>query len=188
MILYHASKVANIEYLDPSMSADGNGLIYFSSKRENVMVYLVNAVEKCWIKHGNKPLNGYSKWAPYGFSKDGRFYFDEYYKNALEEVYKGECGYIYSVDVDEKSVNAFSKIPNAYTCDKTVKVNSVEYISDAYEEFLRSIECGDILLSKYDENNVKAIEWIKKQIINEYNNKGIKDDYKLFLESTFDFL
>lgn len=29
MILYHASKVANIEYIDPSMSADGNGLICF---------------------------------------------------------------------------------------------------------------------------------------------------------------
>ncbi len=142
MILYHASKIPNIKYLDPMKSVDGNGLLYFSLKRENVLIYLVNAVEKCWLEHGNLPLNNYSIWAPYGFTKDGIFYFDEYYQNALELVYKNQKGYIYKVEIDDSLVTPFSKIPNAYIFDKKVEVKSVETIDDSYEEFMKAINCG----------------------------------------------
>ena len=43
---YHASPTAHIRELEPRISEHGVPLIYFSKKRENVLVYLSNAVEK----------------------------------------------------------------------------------------------------------------------------------------------
>ena len=43
---YHASPVCSITRLEPRISNHGLPLIYFSTKRENVLVYLSNAIEK----------------------------------------------------------------------------------------------------------------------------------------------
>lgn len=42
---YHASQIAGIEVLEPRTSNHNTPLIYFSTKRENVLVYLSNAIE-----------------------------------------------------------------------------------------------------------------------------------------------
>lgn len=186
MKLYHASKIKGITELDPTKTADGK--LWLSGKRENVLIYLVNAVEKCWLEYGNSPKELYSKWAPYGFTKDGIFNFEEYYPDALERVYKGESGYIYVIDVEENYVTCSPAIANAYMIDKKVPVSSVEQIKDVYEEFKKEIALGNISYHKYCEISEKGIKWIEKTVKNEYNNKKIKDDYKLFLETTFDFL
>lgn len=58
------------------------------------LVYLSNAVAKV-CKEGNFIFNGlWYKWGSYGFEKDGRLRFEEYYPNALEDTYKGIKGYI----------------------------------------------------------------------------------------------
>ncbi len=41
-MFFHASQVANITELEPRISNHGVPLIYFSRKRENVLVYLSN--------------------------------------------------------------------------------------------------------------------------------------------------
>ena len=43
---YHASSIGGITRLEPRISNHGIPLIYFSQKRENVLVYLCNAIEK----------------------------------------------------------------------------------------------------------------------------------------------
>ena len=43
---YHASQVQGITTLEPRISNHGIPLVYFSRKRENVLVYLSNAIEK----------------------------------------------------------------------------------------------------------------------------------------------
>ena len=42
---FHASSVKGIKVLTPCVSNHNVSLIYFSKKRENVLVYLSNAVE-----------------------------------------------------------------------------------------------------------------------------------------------
>ncbi len=49
-MFFHASPVPNLKNLTPHISNHGTPLIYFSTKRENVLVYLSNAVEKCCRK------------------------------------------------------------------------------------------------------------------------------------------
>ena len=45
-MFYHASQTAGIKTLKPRISNHDKPLVYFSSKRENTLVYLSNAVEK----------------------------------------------------------------------------------------------------------------------------------------------
>ncbi|WP_139165222.1 hypothetical protein [Butyrivibrio sp. INlla16] len=71
-------------------------MIYFSRKRENVLVYLSNAIEKYCRETGFDFCGIWQKWGPYGFDKEGRLCLEEYYPNALEETYSGVSGYIYS--------------------------------------------------------------------------------------------
>ena len=46
MKFYHGSSVANITALQPHVSNHGESWVYLSSKRENTLVYLSNAIEK----------------------------------------------------------------------------------------------------------------------------------------------
>jgi hypothetical protein len=43
---YHASPIKDLKILEPRISNHGVPLVYLSKKRENVLVYLSNAVEK----------------------------------------------------------------------------------------------------------------------------------------------
>ena len=43
---YHASPIGTIKRLEPRVSNHGVPLVYFSKKRENVLVYLSNAIER----------------------------------------------------------------------------------------------------------------------------------------------
>ena len=43
---YHASQVEGIKQLEPRVSDHHIPLVYFSTKRENTLVYLGNAIEK----------------------------------------------------------------------------------------------------------------------------------------------
>ncbi|MBQ2099506.1 MAG: hypothetical protein II477_00380 [Lachnospiraceae bacterium] len=74
---YHASRTPGIRQLEPRISNHNMPLIYFSKKRENVLVYLSNAVEKYCKEQGFAYDGPWSKWGPYGFEKDGRLRFEE---------------------------------------------------------------------------------------------------------------
>ena len=69
---YHASQVKDIKVLEPRISNHGIPLIYFSTKRENVLVYLSNAIQKYCRDTGFAWDGVWKKWGPYGFAKDGR--------------------------------------------------------------------------------------------------------------------
>ena len=57
---YHASSVKGITQLTPQSSNHGIPLVYFSTKRENVLVYLSNSIEKYCVETGfsyNEEMN-----------------------------------------------------------------------------------------------------------------------------------
>ncbi|MDO4962594.1 MAG: hypothetical protein Q4E75_00615 [bacterium] len=181
---YHASQVKDIKELVPHISNHKKPLIYFSEKRENVLVYLSNAVEKFCKENNFKWDEGWNKWASYGFDKDGIERIEEYYPNALEETYKGVSGYIYSVEIIE-NINKQEDIPFAYTTSDSVKVDGCEYIKDAYEAILEEEKKGNIRIVRYVEFVKTKKEWLYKVIKREYNDPNITLDYKYFLENKF---
>lgn len=181
---YHASQVPNIKILEPRISNHNTPLIYFSTKRENVLVYLSNAIEKCCKETNFKYSGKWHKWATYGFEENGKLILEEYYPNAIIDTYKGVSGYIYcakDVDVALENIN----IPNAISTSKCVEVTDCEFVSDAYFEIMKAAENGEIIVRKYEDMDDKRLDWIKRTIKKEYEKAIDAPDYRYFLEAKF---
>ncbi|MBQ8781397.1 MAG: hypothetical protein IJZ72_06980 [Oscillospiraceae bacterium] len=184
---FHGSKTGGIELLEPRISNHGIPMIYFSDKRENVLVYLSNAVEK-FCRENDFAYDGvWTKWGSYGFDSSGILVLEEYYPNAFSETYSGVSGYIYfkeKLDFTQDNIG----IKGALTVSECVKPDGCEFVPDAYKEILRASEKGLIKLVKYEQHNADKLKWIEKTILNEYGDENIKPDYKFFLENKFPFV
>lgn len=183
MIYYHASCVKGIRKLIPAISEHGVPLVYFSEKRENVLVYLSNAIEKYCKEHCFTHRDPWAKWGPYGFS-DGLQVIYEYYPDALVKTYKGVSGYIYSVKDIADSEYTISIPYTAVSC-KPVEVTDEEYIPDAYEAILQAEGDGLIKILRYDEISEKTKDWLCRTITEEYSNATEHPEYRFFLKENF---
>ncbi len=184
---YHASQTKDIKILEPRVSNHNRALVYLSSKRENVLIYLSNAVKK-YCKENNFNYDGvWSKWASYGFTKDGILEIQEYYPNATYDTYKGVSGYIYSVkDVD--GLEKQQDIPYAFYIDNPVTIDDCEYIEDSYEEIQKEVKKGNIVIKKYDDFIKERKDWLYKTIQKEYDEAIDHPDYRFFLIHKFPFI
>ena len=181
---YHASPVKDIAVLEPRISNHKTPLIYFSRKRENVLVYLSNAIEKYCRETGFPHEGIWQKWAAYGFDPDGRQRIEEYYPNALEKTYKGVSGYIYSVDRIEESDFDF-RIPDAVACSTTAAVVDAEFVPDAYLAILEAERNGLVRIFRYEEMTDKHRAWLKETIKREYDEAANHPEYRHFLRGNF---
>ena len=181
---YHASPVPGIEQLEPRVSNHQNPLVYFSRKRENVLVYLSNAVEKYCRETGFEYRGQWHKWGPYGFGPDGRQRIEEYYPDALESTYKGVSGYIYRAE-EIPETGFRTGIPDAAVSSVPVKVTGVEFVPDAYDAILQAEKEGEITVVRYHEMTDKKREWNKRTIREEYAGAADHPEYRHFLKGCF---
>ena len=185
-MFYHASPIANIEILEPRISDHDVPLVYFSAKRENVLVYLSNAVEKYCKETGFTYNGNWSKWGPYGFDQSGKLVMEEYYPNALFETYAGVEGYIYSVK-DNKNLIAKPEIPDCVVSKKPVPVETAECIPNAYEAILQAEKEGKIGIVRYEELIGKREDWLRKIVQSEYESAVEHPEYRHFLWGKFEY-
>ena len=183
-MFYHASPIKGIVQLEPRISNHSIPLIYFSKKRENVLVYLSNAVEKYCKETGFAYEGTWQKWGPYGFTKDGMLCLEEYYPNALVSTYKGVSGYIYSTETIVDSGFQIN-IPDAATSSLPVPVTGVEFVPDAYEAILQAEKEGLIVIRRYEEMTDKKKEWNTRTIREEYQSAADHPEYRHFLRGCF---
>lgn len=181
---YHASRIKGIKELEPRVSNHGIPLIYFSTKRQNVLVYLSNAIEKYCKDTGFSYDGKWKKWGPYGFNKDGRLRIEEYYPNALITTYKGVSGYIYSAKTITES-DFELKIPDASASSEPVIVTGVEFIPDAYEAILKAEREGLITILRFEDMPEKMREWNERSIKEEYEKAEGHPEYRHFLRGNF---
>lgn len=183
---YHASPTAGIRVLEPRISNHNTPLIYFSKKRENVLVYLSNSIEKFCKDTGYAYAGSWTKWGPYGF-KNGILHLDEYYPGALTETYAGVSGYIYHADsIREAGLDI--AIPDAAVSSVPVPVDGVEFVPDAYQAILDAERSGFITITRYEEQSEAMLAWIDKTIREQYDGAMERPEYRYFLENKFDFL
>ena len=181
---YHASQTGGIKQLEPRISNHGIPLIYFSRKRENVLVYLSNAIEKYCNETGFSYTGRWEKWGPYGFDKNRIQRLEEYYPDALEKTYKGVSGYIYCVNsITEADFNI--QIPDAAASSIPVDVDTAEFVPDAYEAILQAEKEGRITIMRYADMSEKMKEWNRKTIQEEYQNAVDHPEYRHFLRGNF---
>ncbi len=183
-MLYHASPIGGLTVLTPHVSNHGRPLVYFSQKRENVLVYLSNAIEKYCRDTGFVHTGRWEKWGPYGFDAGGVQRLEEYYPNALEETYAGVSGYIYSAE--PANTVSVSDVPFAVTSEKSAEVISCEFVPDAYEAILRAEKAGLLHILRYSQANEQLRAWIRKTMREEYENAAESPDYRHFIEGKFD--
>ena len=181
---YHASSIKDLSTLEPHISNHNIPLVYLSKKRENVLIYLSNAIQKYCIEQGVEYSGVWQKWASYGFDKDGVQRIEEYYSNALIDTYKGVNGYIYFADMVEDS-GFQTQIPDAVTSEKPVVVTGCEYIDDAYEAIITAEKEGLVRISCYNELSLQMKKWLKDAIIKEYEQAAEHPEYRFFLEAKF---
>lgn len=186
-MFYHASQVGGITCLEPRISNHKIPLIYFSDKRENVLVYLSNAIEKYCKETGFVYEGAWQKWGPYGFDQAGRQQLEEYYPNALKTTYKGVSGYVYQAETIVDS-GFDTQIPNAFTSSEPVMVSGVEFIPDAYEAILQAERDGLISIIRYEDMSDSMKQWNVQMIMDEYRNAKDHLDYQHFLKGNFLFL
>lgn len=185
-MFYHSSPVEGIKILEPRVSNHDRPLIYFSKKRENVLVYLSNAVEKYCKETGFAHTGKWTKWGPYGF-QDGIQRIEEYYPNALEDTYRGVSGYIYSAETIPESDFPL-EIPDAVVSDQPIPVTHCEFVPDAYAAILQAEKEGLITILRYKDNNEKQLEWIERTARQEYEKAVNQPEYRHFLEGKFPFV
>lgn len=183
---FHASCVGGITTLEPRVSNHGIPLVYFSEKRENVLVYLSNAVEKYCGETGFSHRGRWTKWGPYGF-QNGVQLLEEYYPNALEETYRGVSGYIYRA-ASIQEVPQDIRIPGAAASSLPVPVDGVEFVPDACEAILEAERRGAIRIGRYENLPEKRLAWVRSTVQAEYDSAQEQPEYRYFLRNKFDFI
>lgn len=184
-MFYHASQTEGIKILEPRISNHNIPLIYFSSKRENVLVYLSNAVEK-YCKENQFVYDGvWSKWGPYGFDRNRILVYEEYYPNALEETYDGIKGYIYFCEKIEQYRQLEMNIPYAFVTNQKTETSHCEYIENALDEIKKAEKSDLIKIVRYKDFISKRENWLKETIQNEYNEAINHPEYQFFLKGKF---
>ncbi|MGO5113976.1 hypothetical protein ACTQ33_02940 [Candidatus Avoscillospira sp. LCP25S3_F1] len=180
---YHASRTQGIVFLEPHYSNHGQRLLYLSSRRENTLVYLSNAIEKFCNSTGYAHHGKWYTWASYGFTPDGILRLEEYYPNATWDTYKGVSGYIYSIETAH--AEKLESIPYVYTLSEPVKVVTCEYIADAYDAIMDAVACGKIILERYEDMSGEKLRQIYELLREDYRNCKEHEDYRYFLKMKF---
>lgn len=178
MKFYHASDIANLQELKPQSSVYiENPTLYFSSKMENVLIYLANPVKKFYEQKYGKSNQIFQKFATYGFNKEKLLTIDEYYPNALEENFGDVSGYIYEIEADPNSL-CENKIPFVYSTNQTQKVVKSTYVPNALDLVLKFEQKGLIKINRFETLSEKKLQIIKQQVEDCY----AKTDDKIFKE------
>lgn len=131
MTYYHASPTGGLQILEPRKSPyfDKPTQVCLTSLRAMALFYLIRNYEYA-----------------YGYTRQGKLYFDDPFPNALKKLYAGKSGWLYICeDGDYKK----TEIPNEFVSAQPVRITGAEYIPDAYEAFLREQAAGNIQLLDY---------------------------------------
>ncbi len=182
-MFYHASPVHCIEILEPRASNHGTPQVYLSKKRENVLPYLSNAVEKYCRETGFAQEGPWHKWGSYGFQA-GKLCLDEYYPNALRDTYAGVSGYIYCVE-SVPGGEPMADIPGGVATREPVPVAGCEFVPDALEAILAAEEAGQLAIRWYHQLPEEMLRWIEASIRQEYIAQDSSPKYRHFLKGKF---
>lgn len=144
MVYYHCSPTSGLTMLAPKkpFSFDKPAKVYMTTSLPMALMYTVKNYE-------------YS----YGYTKDGQIYFEEYFPNALEILYRGKSASLYLCD--PKSTES-TRIPNEATSETTVPIISETYIPDACEALLEQERLGTLSIHRYHELSEGTLRWIQK--------------------------
>ena len=144
MTYYHCSPTAGLKVLEPGKPAsfDKPARVYMTTLLPMALMYGVRNYEYT-----------------YGYTNEGQIYFEEYFPNALEELYRGRSASLY---ICAPETTEPTRIPNEAVCEKAVMVLEEIHMSDVYEALLEQERLGTLVIRRYEELSPKMLAWIRK--------------------------
>lgn len=144
MAYYHGSPTAGLTVLEPRKpeSFEKPARVYMTTLLPMALMYSVRNYE-------------YS----YGYTKEGQIYFEEYFPNALEILYRGKSASLYLCDPESTET---TRIPNEAISEKAVPVISETVVPDALEALLEQERLGTLVIHRYHELSQRKLDWIRR--------------------------
>ncbi len=165
MTYYHCSPTTGLTLLNPRKpeSFDKPAKVYLTTLLPMALMYSVRNYEYT-----------------YGYNKNGQIYFDEYFPNALEILYRGRKASLYLCAPEHTKP---TEIPHEAVCDCAVSIIEEIHIPDAYEALLEQERAGSLLIHRFETLSPAMLDWIKEVQTDEIlqsdllHTRGPKADY-----------
>lgn len=144
MPYYHASPIGNLQVLNPAQTKyfGKPAQVYMTTLRPMALFYLIKNFEYT-----------------YGYTKEGKIYYEEYYPDALKNLYQGKGGFLYTCEEGEYQ---HTQIPNECVSKYAVRILDCKPIKDAYEEILKEEKAGNLFIRNFHDLTEKDLTRIKK--------------------------
>lgn len=142
MTYYHCSPTQGLKVLEPRKPEqfEKPARVYMTTSLPMALMYGVRNFEYT-----------------YGYTKTGEIYFEEYFPNALEELYGGKTASLY---ICAPTMVAATPIPNEAVSEQTVAVLEEIVVPDVREALLEQERLGALTIRRYNQLSPKMLEWI----------------------------
>ena len=155
MTYYHCSPIGGLTVLEPGEPKNFNkpARVYMTTLLPMALMYGVRNYE-------------YS----YGYTRDGQIYFEEYFPNALEELYRGKSASLYICAPESVETTA---IPNEAVSEKAVPVIRETRIQDVWEALLEQERLGTLVIRRYHQLSERQLDWVLREEANTIREKNL---------------
>lgn len=155
MTYYHCSPMQGLRVLEPQRpkSFDKPAGVYLTTMLPMALMYGVRNYEYT-----------------YGYTREGRIYYEEYFPNALEVLYRGKRASLY---VCQPKTVTTTAIPNEAVSPEPVAVLEEIMIADVCEALLEQERLGALVIRRYEELSKGMLEWIRKAEAEEIRKRNL---------------
>lgn len=155
MTYYHCSPVSGLTCLEPRKPE------HFSKPPR---VYLTTSMPMA-LFYGIRHFE-----YTYGYTKAGQLYFEEYFPNALEELYGGKRASLYLCRPEAVET---TQIPNEAVSSLPVPVGEEYAIPDLLEALLVQEREGALCIRRYAQLTAERLDWIRNAEAEEIQNRNL---------------
>ena len=142
-ILYHCSPTAGLKELQPSVTK------YFGKPRQVCLTASLPMALFYGVRHFEYT---------YGYTREKAIYYEEYFPNALETIYRSRSASLYRCARREDMET--TQIPNEYVTAQPVPVLEEIRIDDVYEALLEQERLGALRIVRWEALPEKVRAWV----------------------------
>ena len=170
-MLYHCSPVRGLRTLVPSETA------YFGKPTQVCMTSLLPMALLYGVRHFEYT---------YGYTRDGRLYYEEYFPDALRTIYAGKQASLYCCAPAPRFQR--TEIPNEYVSAEPVPVRAEREVPDVLEALLEQERCGALRVVRYAEQTPEMRAWVteaERDVILGHGLLGQESPFARYMRETY---
>lgn len=154
MKLYHCSPTAGLTVLRPGVSFGKPKQVYLTSSLPMALLYGVKHFEYT-----------------YGYTREGEFYYEEYFPHALEELYQGRAASLYTCA--HRADMETTPVPNEYVTPNEVPVGSEQAVPDVLEALLEQERLGALRIVRWPDMSEARRKWVEQAEADVIREQGL---------------